>query len=151
MKDLLVAIASLVVLVGGMFLFAASFGLIEDLWDAIVRAVTNRLPAAPPPTPAPETPRGAEPVPDPDDDHPPRGAEPVPDPDDDHPPRGRGARADYFISTEGMPPGFAKINFDFGDAHDDYGRPYEKPSDDRTAPGRDERDGGAEGEDPPPR
>ena len=87
-------------------------------------------------------PRGAEPAPDPDDDHPPRGADPVPDPDDDDPPRGRPRRADYFISTEGMPPGFAKINFDFGGS-------YEQQFGKRTEPERDERDGEAEREDPP--
>jgi hypothetical protein len=42
-----------------------------------------------------------------------------------------------------MPPGFAKINFD-------YGGSYEQQFGKRTAPERDERDGGTEREDPPP-
>ena len=81
-------------------------------------------------------------MPDPDDDHPARGPEPMPDPDDDRPPRERETRDEYFISTEGMPPGFAKINFDFGGS-------YEQQFGKRTEPERDERDGEAERDDPP--
>ena len=127
MQELLIAIASLAVLVGGLLLFAASFGLVEDVWDALVRGVSRRLPAAPPPAPAPETRRGAE---------------PMPEPDNDQPAHERETRDEYFISTEGMPPGFAKFNFDFGGSYEQqFGR--------GTKPERDERDGAAEREDPP--
>lgn len=66
----------------------------------------------------------------------------MPEPDDAHHPRERKTRDEYFISTEGMPPGFAKINFDFGGSYEQqFGR--------GTKPERDERDGEAEREDPP--
>jgi hypothetical protein len=83
-------------------------------------------------------------MPEPDDDpETPASAEPAPEATDDHAARKRKTRDDYFISTEGMPPGFAKINFD-------YGGSYEQQFGKRTAPERDERDGGTEREDPPP-
>jgi hypothetical protein len=47
------------------------------------------------------------------------------------------AKKDYFIDREGMPPGFVRINFDFGGN-------YEKQFGKRTKPKREEQDGNTE-------